>query len=82
MPFEFKDQHDSTCTSRSRSSPTRSTDFAKGKRGSRVRAVSAHKFIRSIYFRDPNGYVIELAAKVRGKEKRDGSHKKTMLATC
>jgi catechol 2,3-dioxygenase-like lactoylglutathione lyase family enzyme len=28
-----------------------------------VRGVSDHGFIHSIYFRDPNGYVIELAAK-------------------
>jgi len=33
-----------------------------------VRGVSDHHFIRSIYFRDPNGYVIELAAKVPGQE--------------
>ena len=36
--------------------------------GREVRGVSDHKFIRSIYFRDPNGYVIELAAKVPGRE--------------
>jgi catechol-2,3-dioxygenase len=30
--------------------------------------VSDHHFIRSIYFRDPNGYVIELSAKVPGQE--------------
>src|SRR6266446_4326795 len=43
--------------------------FAKGKaEGREVRGVSDHKFIRSIYFRDPNGYVIELTAKVPGKE--------------
>ena len=28
-----------------------------------TRGVSDHDFIHSIYFRDPNGYVIELAAK-------------------
>jgi catechol-2,3-dioxygenase len=43
--------------------------FAKGKaEGREVRGVSDHRFIRSIYFRDPNGYVIELAAKVPGRE--------------
>ncbi len=44
--------------------------FAKGKaEGREVRGVSDHKFIRSIYFRDPNGYVIELTAKVPGMER-------------
>jgi catechol 2,3-dioxygenase-like lactoylglutathione lyase family enzyme len=31
--------------------------------GMKVRGISDHDFIHSIYFRDPNGYVIELAAK-------------------
>ena len=39
--------------------------FAKGKaRGIETRGISDHRFIHSIYFRDPNGYVIELAAKL------------------
>ncbi len=38
--------------------------FDKGmKRGFETRGISDHNFIDSIYFRDPNGYVIELAAK-------------------
>ncbi len=38
--------------------------FEKGKEaGIDTRGVSDHKFIDSIYFRDPNGYVIELTAK-------------------
>jgi catechol-2,3-dioxygenase len=37
---------------------------AKGEAaGIDTRGVSDHGFIDSIYFRDPNGYVIELAAK-------------------
>jgi catechol-2,3-dioxygenase len=37
--------------------------FAKGKaEGREVRGISDHKFIDSIYFRDPNGYVVELTA--------------------
>ena len=37
--------------------------FEKGKAaGIETRGVSDHDFIHSIYFRDPNGYVIELAA--------------------
>ena len=38
--------------------------FAKGKaQGIHTRGVSDHGFVRSIYFRDPNGYVIELTTK-------------------
>jgi catechol-2,3-dioxygenase len=38
---------------------------AKGEaRGMVVRGVSDHHFIHSIYFRDPNGYVIELTARM------------------
>ncbi len=37
--------------------------FEKGKAaGMEPRGISDHGFIDSIYFRDPNGYVIELAA--------------------
>jgi catechol-2,3-dioxygenase len=42
--------------------------FAKGKEmGFEPRGISDHHFIKSIYFRDPNGYVIELTAKVPEK---------------
>ncbi len=38
--------------------------FEKGKAaGIETRGISDHDFIHSIYFRDPNGYVIELTAK-------------------
>ena len=38
--------------------------FAKGKAlGIDTRGVADHQFVHSIYFRDPNGYVIELTAK-------------------
>jgi len=38
--------------------------MAKGKAaGIETRGISDHHFIDSIYFRDPNGYVIELTAK-------------------
>ena len=33
-----------------------------------ARGVSDHGFIDSIYFRDPNGYVIELTAKRPGHD--------------
>ncbi len=42
---------------------------AKGEdQGVATRGISDHGFIHSIYFRDPNGYVIELAAKREGEE--------------
>lgn len=70
MPFEFKDQHDFDLHIALEVEPdTLDSMFAKGKaEGREVRGVSDHGFIRSIYFRDPNGYVIELAAKVAGRE--------------
>ena len=38
--------------------------FAKGKQeGIDTRGIADHGFLHSIYFRDPNGYVIELAAR-------------------
>ena len=36
--------------------------------GINTRGISDHHFIHSIYFRDTNGYVIELTAKVPGHE--------------
>jgi catechol-2,3-dioxygenase len=41
----------------------------KGKAaGIESRGISDHDFIHSIYFRDPNGYVIELTAKAEGHD--------------
>ena len=70
MPFEFKEQHDFDLHIALEVEPEAlDRMLAKGKaEGREVRGVSDHRFIRSIYFRDPNGYVIELAAKVPGKE--------------
>ncbi len=43
--------------------------FEKGKAmGIETRGISDHGFVDSIYFRDPNGYVIELAAKRDGHD--------------
>ena len=71
MPFEFKEQHDFDLHIALEVEPgALDKMFAKGKsEGREVRGVSDHKFIRSIYFRDPNGYVIELTAKVPGMER-------------
>jgi catechol 2,3-dioxygenase-like lactoylglutathione lyase family enzyme len=70
MPFDFKEQHDFDLHIALEVSPEALEQmFAKGKgEGREVRGISDHKFIRSIYFRDPNGYVIELTAKVAGHD--------------
>ena len=70
MPFEFKDQHDFDLhialeVERGVLEPM----MAKGKaNGIETRGISNHGFIDSIYFRDPNGYVIELCAKREGHD--------------
>ena len=70
MPFEFKAQHDFDLhIALEVDMPTLQAMFAKGKAaGLEVRGVSDHGFIHSIYFRDPNGYVIELTAKLPGHD--------------
>lgn len=63
-PFEFKDQHDFDLhIALQVDQQTLEQMFERGKAaGIETRGVSDHGFIHSIYFRDPNGYVIELAA--------------------
>jgi catechol 2,3-dioxygenase-like lactoylglutathione lyase family enzyme len=70
MPFEFKSQHDYDLHIALEVDPSVIEPMlAKGKAaGIETRGVSDHGFIHSIYFRDPNGYVIELTAKVPGRE--------------
>ena len=65
MPFDFKTQHDFDLHIALEVSQTDlQAMFAKGKTaGLETRGISDHGFIDSIYFRDPNGYVIELTAK-------------------
>ena len=65
MPFEFKKQHDYDLhIALEVGEKTLNDMLAKGKAaGIDTRGVSDHGFIHSIYFRDPNGYVIELTAK-------------------
>jgi catechol 2,3-dioxygenase-like lactoylglutathione lyase family enzyme len=65
MPFEFKPQHDYDLhIALEVEPPVLQQMLAKGKaQGIETRGVSDHGFIDSIYFRDPNGYVIELCAK-------------------
>ena len=65
MAFEFKPQHDFDLhIALEVTAAAREAMFAKGKAaGMEVRGVSDHHFIDSIYFRDPNGYVVELTSK-------------------
>jgi catechol 2,3-dioxygenase-like lactoylglutathione lyase family enzyme len=64
-PFDFKSQDDfdlhiAVEVTRADLEPM----FDKGKKaGIETRGISDHGFIDSVYFRDPNGYVIELTAK-------------------
>jgi len=70
MPFEFKEQHDFDLhIALEVEREHLLAMLEKGRSlGLDVRGVSNHEFIESIYFRDPNGYVVELAARVPGKE--------------
>ncbi len=65
MGFDFKRQHDYDLhIALEVDRAEMESKFAEGKqRGIETRGVSDHGFIDSIYFRDPNGYVIELTAK-------------------
>ena len=62
MAFDFKPQHDFDLhIALEVDRPVLDRMFAQGKaEGVETRGVSNHGFIDSIYFRDPNGYVIEL----------------------
>ncbi len=70
MPFSFKIQHDYDLhIALEVSQEDLHRMFAKGKAaGMETRGISDHGFIDSIYFRDPNGYVIELTAKRPGHD--------------
>ena len=74
QPFEFKDQHDYDLhIALEVDDATLHAMYENGKAaGLDPRGISDHGFIRSIYFRDPNGYVIELTAKT---VHRDGAER-------
>jgi catechol 2,3-dioxygenase-like lactoylglutathione lyase family enzyme len=69
-PFEFKEQHDFDLhIALEIPHPDLQTWLDKGKAaGIETRGIADHEFIHSLYFRDPNGYVIELTAKVEGHD--------------
>ena len=54
--------------------------FNKGKRSNiETRGISDHGFIKSIYFRDPNGYVIELTTPNENYDKKYTSKPRKIL---
>jgi catechol 2,3-dioxygenase-like lactoylglutathione lyase family enzyme len=70
QPFEFKPQHDFDLhmaleVGVEHLETMRAKAMAAG---IDVRGISDHGFIHSIYFRDPNGYVVELAARMPGHD--------------
>jgi catechol 2,3-dioxygenase-like lactoylglutathione lyase family enzyme len=66
MDFEFTSRHDFDLHIALEVDMETLLDmFERGKKaGIETRGISDHGFIHSIYFRDPNGYVVELAAPV------------------
>ena len=64
-PFEFKQQHDfdlHISFDVDEATLVRMRDLASA-RAMECRGIADHGFIRSIYLRDPNGYVVELAVR-------------------
>lgn len=66
QPFEFKTQHDYDLhIALEVDEATLQAMLEKGKAaGIETRGIADHGFLHSIYFRDPNGYVIELTTPV------------------
>jgi catechol 2,3-dioxygenase-like lactoylglutathione lyase family enzyme len=72
--FDFKPQRDYDLHIALEVSPADlEAMFAKGKAaGVETRGISDHRIIHSIYFRDPNGYVVELTAKTAEHDRAMG----------
>jgi catechol 2,3-dioxygenase-like lactoylglutathione lyase family enzyme len=70
MPFDFKEQHDFDLHIALQVDKESLLRFKKKGEdlGMKVRGIADHDIIESIYFRDPNGYVLELTTPVPGKE--------------
>ena len=77
--FEFKAQHDYDLhIALEVDRKTLHEMFEKGKAaGIETRGVADHGFVHSIYFRDPSGYVIELAAPTDATEDYAAEAEKT-----
>jgi catechol 2,3-dioxygenase-like lactoylglutathione lyase family enzyme len=69
-PFDFKAQHDFDLHIALEVDEAHlEAMMGKGRRaGIETRGISQHGFIRSGYFRDPDGYVVELCAKMPGHD--------------
>ena len=69
-PFEFRQQHDYDLhIALEVEADVLKERLEAGRRAGReVRGPADHGFVDSIYFRDPNGYVIELTAKKEGHD--------------
>jgi len=80
-PFDFKEQHDFDLhIALEVDEQTLLSMFEKGKAaGIDTRGITDHGFIHSIYFRDPNGYVIELTAKVAQDETTEEANPHTVV---
>ena len=70
QPFEFKEQHDFDLhLALEVDAATLRAMFDKGRAaGVETRGIIDHGLIDSVYFRDPNGYVVELSAKRAGHD--------------
>ncbi len=84
LPFEFKQQHDFDLhTALEVDIDTMKTKLKKAKSlGIETRGISDHKFIHSAYFRDPDGYIIELSVKQENHDqalKRDNNEAREKL---
>jgi catechol 2,3-dioxygenase-like lactoylglutathione lyase family enzyme len=67
-PFDFKPQHDFDLhIALEVDAAVLKPMLGKGRAaGIETRGIADHGFLNSIYFRDPNGYVVELTAKMPG----------------
>lgn len=86
QPFEFKSQHDFDLHIALEVEPEHLQSMRqKGERlGMETRGISDHEFIDSIYFRDPNGYVVELCARKPSHDQhltRDNAQARALLAS-
>ena len=75
-PFEFKEQHDFDLhIALEVEMDHLKRMLEKGRaEGIDTRGIADHGFVQSIYFRDPNGYVIELAARSGSGESSRDAH--------
>jgi len=71
QPFEFKEQDDYDLHIALEVEPGELAPMLeKGRQaGVPARGIADHDFLRSVYFRDPSGYVIELTARMPGHER-------------